>query len=136
MQSTLAVAATHRNDTNGLPALPLRLLGDGMLQSVLQAATPGMDAILRFAGTTAEGDGKTLVLPGHSADGHSIESLGFDANGLANYSVAAVAITRSQVRFSKFSGALVPHRQPRIPRVKCAQPAQLRQDSRRGQVGW
>ena len=107
VRTTLAVAATHRNDSNGLPALPLRLLGDGMLQSVIQAATPGMDAILRFAGTTAEGDGKTLVLPGHSADGHSIESLGFDANGLANYSVAAVAITRSQVRFSQFSGARV-----------------------------
>jgi hypothetical protein len=40
-------------------------------------------------------------------NGHVIENLKVNAAGLANYSVAADAITRSQVRFAMFEGARV-----------------------------
>ena len=63
-----------------------------------------MDAVVRFAGHgPAMGGG----VPGVTTNGHTVESMRFDAAGLANYSLAATAITRSLFRYSDFSGARI-----------------------------
>ena len=46
-------------------------------------------------------------VPGVTTNGHTVENLAFDAAQLANYSVAATAITRSLFRYSDFSGARI-----------------------------
>jgi hypothetical protein len=80
----------------------VRLFGDGMRQSAVVAGQP-MDAVLRFVGHAPQGSGK----PGLTTGGHSVENMAFGAEGLANYSVAAAGITRSQFRYAAFSGARI-----------------------------
>merc|ERR1711924_412229 len=46
-------------------------------------------------------------LAGVTTNGHAIENMAFDGGGLSNYSVFAAAMTRSQVRYVRFSGGLV-----------------------------
>ena len=96
VNSSLTVVSTHRKD-----ALPLRLYGDGVRQTVIMAGAE-MDAVLRF-----EGYGPSGGTPGMTTNGHVIESMKVDAAAKANYSVAAPAITRSLFRFSDFSGARI-----------------------------
>jgi len=95
VNKTLTVATTHGNIRR-----PVRLFGDGMLQSKLVAGAE-IDAVIRFAGTPVPATPDTIT------SDHIIESLQVSAAGLANYSVAAAAITRSQVRFSMFVDARV-----------------------------
>jgi hypothetical protein len=101
VNSSLKVVSTHVKGTNKRLALSLRLFGDGMAQSVVMAGAP-MDAVLRF-----EGHGPQAGAAGVTTNGHTVESLEFNAAGLANYSVAATAITRSLFRYSDFSGARI-----------------------------
>ena len=104
VKATLNVVSTHQNDTDKQLALSVRLYGDGMAQSIIVAAAP-MDAVLRFGGhEPAPGRGG---VPGVTTNGHTIENMAFDAAHLANYSVAATAITRSLFRYSLFSGARI-----------------------------
>lgn len=103
IKTSLNIVSTNVNDTDKRLALSLRLYGDGMRQSVIVAANP-MDAVLRFGGNEpAPGGG----VPGVTTSGHTIENMAFDAAQLANYSVAATAITRSLFRYSDFSGARI-----------------------------
>jgi hypothetical protein len=83
--------------------LSLRLYGDGMHQSAVVAGAP-MDAVLRFEG---HGPPRGWGKGGNTTSSHAIENMRFDAASLANYSVAAAAITRSQFRSSYFSGARI-----------------------------
>ena len=99
VNKTLTVANTHSWD-NHASSRPVRLFGDGMLQSKLVAGAP-MDAVLRVIGTI------TPAAPDTISSGHIIENLQFSAALLANYSVAAPATTRSQVRFCLFVDARV-----------------------------
>ena len=101
LKSSLNVVSTHVKESNQQLALSLRLYGDGVGQSVLVAAVP-MDAVLRFAGHGPNGGAA-----GVTTNGHTVENIKFDAAGLANYSVAATAITRSLFRYSDFSGARI-----------------------------
>jgi hypothetical protein len=96
VNSSLTVISTHKKD-----ALPLRLYGDGVGQTVIMAGAE-MDAVLRF-----QGYGPSGGTPGMTTNGHVIESMKIDAAAKANYSVAAPAITRSLFRFSDFSGARI-----------------------------
>ena len=102
VNTTLTIASTHTNASNERLARSVRLVGDGMRQSTVRAGASGMDAVLRFLGSDPKGS-----VPGVTTNENSIENMEFDASGLANYSVAAVAITRSQMRYTKFSGARV-----------------------------
>ena len=102
INTTLTIASTHTNASNERLARSVRLVGDGMRQSTVRAGASGMDAVLRFLGSDPKGS-----VPGVTTNENSIENMEFDASGLANYSVAAVAITRSQMRYTKFSGARV-----------------------------
>jgi hypothetical protein len=101
IKSSLNIVSTHVKGSNKQLALALRLYGDGVGQSVIVAAAP-MDAVLRFAG-----HGPNAGVAGVTTNGHTVESMKFDAAGLANYSVAATAITRSLFRYSDFSGARI-----------------------------
>ena len=96
VNSSLTIVSTHKKD-----ALPLRLYGDGVGQTVIMAGAE-MDAVLRF-----ESYGPSGGVPGMTTNGHTIESMKFDAAAKANYSVAATAITRSLFRYSDFSGARI-----------------------------
>ena len=95
---TVTVARVHSPATTR----PVRLFGDGMKQSLLLAGKE-MDAVLRFDGQ-APGSGGAAGL---MTNGHIVENLWVSGAGLANYSIAAPAITRSQVRFSMFTDARV-----------------------------
>eukprot|EP01044_Picomonas_judraskeda_P006450 COSAG03_NODE_643_length_6532_cov_3.761387_2_plen_630_part_00 len=101
VKRTLEINSTHLNESNHQLALSLRLYGDGMAQSIIVAGA-AMDAVVRFGGY-----GPTGGIPGVTTNGHTIESMAFNAAGLANYSVAATAITRSLFRFADFSGARI-----------------------------
>eukprot|EP01052_Picozoa_sp_SAG31_P029334 SAG31_NODE_2907_length_4924_cov_1.619482_4_plen_188_part_00 len=96
VNSSLKIVSTRMKH-----ALPLRLYGDGVGQTVIMAGAE-MDAVIRF-----EGYGPSGGAPGMTTNGHTIESMKFDAASKANYSVAATAITRSLFRFSDFSGARI-----------------------------
>ena len=63
VNSSLKIVSTHKKD-----ALPLRLYGDGVGQTVIMAGAE-MDAVLRF-----EGYGPSGGLPGMTTNGHTIES--------------------------------------------------------------
>ena len=105
VKTSLNVVSTHVNATStGRLALSLRLYGDGVAQSIIMADAP-MDAVLRFGGYGP--DTHTTSVPGVTTNGHTVESMKFDAAGVANYSVAATAITRSLFRYSDFSGARI-----------------------------
>ena len=95
VNKTLTVASTH-----GSGRRPVRLFGDGMLESKLVAGLE-IDAVIRFVGDPPP------ALPDTITSGHVIENLQVSAAGLAKYAVAAAAITRSQVRFSSFVDARV-----------------------------
>jgi hypothetical protein len=95
---TLTITSTHNKTVN---TKGLRLYGDGVGQSAVIAGSP-MDAVLRFSGHGPEGG-----TAGVTTNGHTMENLRFDGAGLANYSVAATAITRSLFRYSDFSGARI-----------------------------
>ena len=99
INKTLTVANTHEWDNHAV-SRPVRLFGDGMLQSKLIAGAP-MDAVLRVTGSI------TPAVPDTISSGHIIENLQFSAALLANYSVAAPAITRSQARYCMFVDARV-----------------------------
>ena len=95
VNDTLTVATTHGNMRR-----PGRLFGDGMLDSKLIAGRE-IDAVLRFVGKPAP------TVPDTITSGHVIENLQVSGAGLANYTVMAAAITRTQVRFAMFVEARV-----------------------------
>lgn len=98
INTTLTVARVHSPETTR----PVRLFGDGMKQSLLVAGQE-IDAVLRFDGQ-APGSGGAASL---TTNGHIVENLWISGAGLANYSLAAPAITRSQVKSSMFTDARV-----------------------------
>ena len=99
---SLTVANTEQPGGPQTHARPVRLFGDGMRETTLVAGA-AMDAVLRFT-SAAPTPGSPA---GVNTNGHVIESLKVNGAGLANFSVAADAITRSQVRYAMFEGALV-----------------------------
>jgi hypothetical protein len=109
IKRTLTIANTHGKSGGRLNAhsvsnsgrRPVRLFGDGMRETTLIAGV-AMDAVLHF----------DSVPPGErvqpqETNGHVIESLKISSAGLANFSVYAAAITRTQVRYAMFEGARV-----------------------------
>jgi hypothetical protein len=82
-------------NTHGVPRPSrLRILGEGMTDTVIQAGSSQMDAVLRFvssAPTSSKPDGNTT-------NAHQIEELSIDANRMANYSMFGAAVTSSKFR--------------------------------------
>jgi hypothetical protein len=95
VNKTLTVANTWEWDNHANGSRPVRLFGDGMLQSKLIAGA-SMDAVLRVTGSIIPAAPDTI------SNHHIFENLQFNAKELANYSVAAPAIARSQVRYCMF----------------------------------
>ena len=81
---------------------PVRLLGEGHQATRILAAKT-MRSVLHLNNT----EEPTIPKPGgHSANGHEIEGISFDASGgKANYSLYAPATTRSAFRRLGFFGA-------------------------------
>ena len=82
-------------NTHGVPRpAHLRIVGEGMTDTVIQAGSNQMDAVLRFvsvAPTSSKPNGNTT-------NAHQIEELSIDANRMANYSMFGAAVTSSKFR--------------------------------------
>jgi hypothetical protein len=98
INTTLTVARVHSPEGTR----PVRLFGDGMKQSLLLAGQE-MAAVLQFAGKAPGSDGGASL----TTNGHIVENLWISGAGLTNFSLAAPAITRSQVKSSMFTDARV-----------------------------
>lgn len=77
----------------------LNLVGEGRGKSLIVAGRP-MNAVFNFSACCG-------AVPKHSSNEHTMANLGIDAHGLANYSVLAPAITRSQFLSLHVSSALI-----------------------------
>jgi hypothetical protein len=82
-------------NTHGVPRpAHLRIVGEGMTDTVIKAGSNQMDAVLRFvsvAPTSSKPNGNTT-------NAHQIEELSIDANRMANYSMFGAAVTSSKFR--------------------------------------
>jgi hypothetical protein len=93
----------YGNGTRKNVRSPVRLLGEGWPMTRITAMKP-MRSVLHLNDTEDMAHGGPAP-HGHTANGHELEGIAFDAVMLANYSVYAPATTRSAFRRLGFFGA-------------------------------
>lgn len=105
VNSTLNVMSSARahyaEPGPGFAKHPLRLVGEGELTMI--SAGCKMHAVVNFSASSETGRGPALPNP---TERQFISDIGFNAAGLANYSVFAPGIARSRFERVHFTGAL------------------------------